>query len=116
MINMESTVAHAFHRFALAILGLALPVALVAYGGNGDSRKAAPLAPKAAALGRSMPETPTGDVLTISSPAFADGAPIPEQYTCKGANCASVSMARSRRTGTTLSKPAPVSDSTSSAA
>lgn len=38
MINMESTVAHAFHRFALAILGLALPVALVAYGGNGDSR------------------------------------------------------------------------------
>ncbi len=88
MINMESTVAHAFHRFALAILGLALPVALVAYGGNGDSRKAAPLAPKAAALGRSMPETPTGDVLTISSPAFADGAPIPEQYTCKGANIA----------------------------
>ncbi|WP_080627426.1 YbhB/YbcL family Raf kinase inhibitor-like protein, partial [Mycobacterium canetti] len=80
--------AHAFHRFALAILGLALPVALVAYGGNGDSRKAAPLAPKAAALGRSMPETPTGDVLTISSPAFADGAPIPEQYTCKGANIA----------------------------
>ncbi|OOK77426.1 putative phosphatidyl ethanolamine-binding domain protein [Mycobacterium kansasii] len=26
--------------------------------------------------------------LTISSPAFADGAPIPVQYTCKGANIA----------------------------
>ena len=28
------------------------------------------------------------DELTITSPAFADGAPIPVQYSCKGANIA----------------------------
>ncbi|GAB7144550.1 YbhB/YbcL family Raf kinase inhibitor-like protein [Mycobacterium riyadhense] len=31
---------------------------------------------------------PTTDPLTIASPAFSDGAPIPAQYTCKGANVA----------------------------
>jgi Raf kinase inhibitor-like YbhB/YbcL family protein len=35
-----------------------------------------------------MPAAPAGGPLTISSPAFPDGAPIPAQYTCKGANVA----------------------------
>ncbi|BBX96583.1 putative lipoprotein LppC [Mycobacterium lacus] len=39
----------------------------------------------AAANGRAAP---AGGPLTITSPAFADGAPIPVQYTCKGANIA----------------------------
>ncbi len=55
-VQLESTVAHAFHRFALAILGLALPVALVAYGGNGDSRKSGAAGASLTALGpESMP-------------------------------------------------------------
>lgn len=32
--------------------------------------------------------TLVADELTITSPAFADGAPIPVQYSCKGANVA----------------------------
>ncbi|AGJ67971.1 phosphatidylethanolamine-binding protein [Mycobacterium tuberculosis str. Beijing/NITR203] len=80
--------AHAFHRFALAILGLALPVALVAYGGNGDSRKAAPLAPKAERLGTSNALDAYRRLKTSLAEDLGDGAPIPEQYTCKGANIA----------------------------
>ena len=35
-----------------------------------------------------MPQAPSTGPLTVTSPAFADGAPIPVQYTCKGANMA----------------------------
>jgi Raf kinase inhibitor-like YbhB/YbcL family protein len=35
-----------------------------------------------------MAQAPAAGPLTITSPAFADGAPIPVQYTCKGANIA----------------------------
>jgi len=59
----------ALHRIGLAVAGLALLVALVGLVGNGGTVAAAP-----------------GGSLSISSPAFADGAPIPVQYTCKGAN------------------------------
>ena len=38
-------------------------------------------------VGRTLAQAPGGP-LTISSPAFADGAPIPVQYTCKGADFA----------------------------
>ncbi|OSC36927.1 YbhB/YbcL family Raf kinase inhibitor-like protein [Mycobacterium decipiens] len=80
--------ARALHRIALAVVAVALPVTLVGYAGDSDSRTAAPLALKLSAVGRTMPEAPNGDAMTITSPAFADGAPIPEQYTCKGANIA----------------------------
>lgn len=39
-------------------------------------------------VARTVPDAPAGGPLAISSPAFADGAPIPLQYTCKGANVA----------------------------
>ena len=55
---------------ASAIAGLALVAALAGFG---------PGAAEAA---------PADAPLTITSPAFADGAPIPVQYTCKGANIA----------------------------
>ncbi len=64
-----NSAASIFHRITLAIAGPALIAALVGYG-----------APKVAAA--------PGGPLTIASPAFANGAPIPVQYTCKGANIA----------------------------
>ena len=63
---MESTRATTLHQIVSAVAGLLLPVALsVAYAGAAHA-----------------------DTLTISSPAFADGAPVPVQYSCKGANMA----------------------------
>jgi phosphatidylethanolamine-binding protein (PEBP) family uncharacterized protein len=63
---MESIKASTIRRIVSAIAGLLLPVALlVVYAGAANA-----------------------DTLTISSPAFADGAPIPTQYSCKGANLA----------------------------
>src|SRR5277367_51759 len=59
----------AHHRIGLAVAGLALVAGLVGLGSNGETVAAAP-----------------GGSLTISSPAFGNGAPIPVQYTCKGAN------------------------------
>ena len=61
MFSMKSAPS-VFYRITLAIAALAL---LAGYG-----------APKAAAA--------PGGPLTISSPAFANGAPIPVLYTCKG--------------------------------
>jgi Raf kinase inhibitor-like YbhB/YbcL family protein len=75
------------HRITLAIAGLTLVAALAGYGGAG-SRSTAPLAPKVTTVGRTLPAAPPGGPLTITSPAFANGAPIPVQYTCKGANVA----------------------------
>jgi hypothetical protein len=59
----------AHHRIGSAVAGLALVAAAVGQGSNGGTVAAAP-----------------GGSLTISSPAFGNGAPIPVQYTCKGAN------------------------------
>ncbi|OBF80451.1 hypothetical protein A5791_08645 [Mycobacterium sp. 852002-51163_SCH5372311] len=61
-------------RTASAGAGLALAMALAGFGG-GVSAGTANAAP------------PTGP-LAITSPAFADGASIPVQYSCKGANIA----------------------------
>jgi Raf kinase inhibitor-like YbhB/YbcL family protein len=72
MHSMEPA-ASAFHRITLAIAGLALAAALAGYG-----------APKVALVDRIIPTAPGTGPLTISSPAFADGAPIPVLYTCKG--------------------------------
>jgi Raf kinase inhibitor-like YbhB/YbcL family protein len=57
------------HRIGSAVTGLALIGVLVGPVSNGATVAAAP-----------------GGPLTISSPAFGNGAPIPVQYTCKGAN------------------------------
>lgn len=77
-----------FRRFAAAAGALMLLGAPVGCGGHGDGHTTTSSAPKITTLGRTTPEAPAGTALTISSPAFADGAPIPVQYTCKGANVA----------------------------
>ncbi|MCV6968711.1 YbhB/YbcL family Raf kinase inhibitor-like protein [Mycobacterium bohemicum] len=68
----------------------ALALALVAAGcgGGGGGRMTAPLAPKVTTVGRTVAQAPADGPLTIGSPAFADGAPIPAQYTCAGADIA----------------------------
>ena len=76
MLSMEPA-ARAFHRITLATAGLALIAALAGYG-----------APKVALVDRMIPAAPAGGPLTISSPAFASGAPIPVLYTCKGTDSA----------------------------
>lgn len=77
---MKSATASTLHRIALAVTGLALVTTpLAGYGGT--------IAPLLTGVGRTIPQAP-GDPLTISSPAFVDGDPIPTQYTCKGANIA----------------------------
>ena len=85
---MNSTLASTFHRIASIAGGLALVVGLVGCGGHGGSRVTAPLTPTVTTVARTIAEAPAGGPLTISSPAFADGAPIPVQYTCKGASTA----------------------------
>ena len=57
------------HRIGSAVVGLALVAALLGLGGPGGTVAASP-----------------GGTLTIGSPAFGNGAPIPVQYTCRGAN------------------------------
>jgi phosphatidylethanolamine-binding protein (PEBP) family uncharacterized protein len=84
---MKSTLASTFHRIASVTGGLALVVAVVGCGGQGGSRMTTPRAPTVTTLGRIIPAAPGGP-LTITSPAFANGAPIPVQYTCKGADIA----------------------------
>jgi len=69
-------------------MGTAVGLALAGCGGHGGSRMTAPLTPKVTKVARSIAEAPAGGPLTITSPAFGDGAPIPVQYTCKGANIA----------------------------
>jgi hypothetical protein len=84
---MSPTLASTFHRIASIAGSLALLVVLAACGGPGGSRTTTPLTPKVTTLDRAIPAAPGGS-LTITSPAFANGAPIPVQYTCKGANVA----------------------------
>lgn len=66
--------------------GLALLGAVAGCGGAGGGHTTSSMGPKVTTLGRSAPEAPAGGPLTIGSPAFPDGAPIPVQYTCKGVN------------------------------
>lgn len=85
---MESTLACTFHRIGSITAGLAVVVGLAGCGGQGGSRMTAPLTPKVTTLGRTIAAAPAGGPLTVSSPAFPDGAPIPARYTCKGADVA----------------------------
>jgi phosphatidylethanolamine-binding protein (PEBP) family uncharacterized protein len=84
---MESTTASTLRRIALTTTGLALVVALAGFGGNGHARNASLSPPKLMTVGVTK-EAPADEPLSITSPAFADGAPIPVQYSCKGANVA----------------------------
>ncbi len=84
---MKYATASTLHRITLAIAGLALVLALAGYGGSGN-RSTPPPAPKVTTVGRTIAAAPPGGPLTITSPAFANGASIPVQYTCKGANIA----------------------------
>lgn len=65
---MPSITANTFHRTGRVGAGLALVMGLFSLG-----------------LGASAAEPGAGP-LTISSSAFANGAPIPADYTCKGAD------------------------------
>ncbi|BBZ44014.1 UPF0098 protein [Mycobacterium parmense] len=65
-------------------MGTALLAALAWSGTLG----AGPVSPEVATVGRTIAEAPAGGPLMISSPAFAEGAPIPAQYTCTGGNLA----------------------------
>ncbi|HET7074733.1 MAG TPA: YbhB/YbcL family Raf kinase inhibitor-like protein [Mycobacterium sp.] len=85
---MNSTPASTFQRIATVIGGLTLGVALVGCAGHGDGHVTASLTPKVTTVARTVPAAPADGPLTISSPAFPDGAPIPAQYTCKGADTA----------------------------
>ena len=85
---MESRLASRFHRIASVAAGLVLLAALPGCGGNGGGRTTGSSTPKVTTLGRTVAQAPGTGPVTISSPAFADGAPIPVQYTCKGANIA----------------------------
>lgn len=85
---MKSSTASTLQRIAAAVAAPALVLTQVGCGGHGGSQMTAPLTPKVTTLGRIIPAAPPDGPLTIGSPAFADGAPIPVQYTCKGANTA----------------------------
>lgn len=83
---MEPTPARTVHRTVSVIGGLAILVSAVGCGGRGDSHPST--TPKVTTLGRTAAAAPSDAPLAISSPAFSDGAPIPVQYTCKGADLA----------------------------
>ncbi|OBK85346.1 YbhB/YbcL family Raf kinase inhibitor-like protein [Mycobacterium sp. 1165178.9] len=85
---MESTWVGTFRRSATVVGALVLLGAPVGCGDQGNSHPTTSSAPKVTTLGRTAPKAPADGPLTISSPAFPDGAPIPVQYTCKGANIA----------------------------
>jgi Raf kinase inhibitor-like YbhB/YbcL family protein len=70
-------------RIAVAGAGLALVVAQI---GHAAGRLAAPRTTKTTTIARIVPAAPAGGSLSIISPAFGNGAPIPVQYTCKGAD------------------------------
>lgn len=85
---MEPTPAATLRRIAAIIGALAIAPVPAGCGGHGDGHMTTSSAPKITTLGRTAPRAPADGPLTISSPAFADGAPIPAQYTCKGADIA----------------------------
>jgi len=83
---MKPTLASPLHRKSVAA-GLALMAALAGCGGQGGSQTTASLTPKVTTVGRTIPAAPSVR-LAITSPAFGNGARMPVQYTCQGANVA----------------------------
>lgn len=85
---MQSTAVNRLPRIESVIAVPALLAALIGCGGHGSSQTTTPSTPKVTTLGRMIPAAPAGGPLTISSPAFGNGKPVPVQYTCKGAGIA----------------------------
>jgi Raf kinase inhibitor-like YbhB/YbcL family protein len=83
-IPVAWTRAWAARGTACAVTGLALAVA----GCGGGGQPTAPHTPQVTTVGRTAAQAPADGPFTIGSPAFADGGPIPVQYTCKGADIA----------------------------
>jgi Raf kinase inhibitor-like YbhB/YbcL family protein len=80
--------AGARQRSAFAVAGLAAVLAVAGCGGHGGTRMTSPLTPQVTTVGRTVEQAPPDRPPTVGSPAFSDGAPIPPQYTCKGADIA----------------------------
>src|SRR5262245_23749310 len=74
---MVTLMARTLRRIASGAAGVALLAALLGSFDDGGRKALSPL----------MISLAAGE-LTIASPAFADGAPIPVQFSCKGANVA----------------------------
>lgn len=75
-------------RVAHGGAALVVLAALVACGHRGEDGTPSSVTSSVTTLARTLPEAPADRPLTISSPAFADGAPIPVRYTCHGADVA----------------------------
>lgn len=86
---MESTVASTRHRITAAIAGLAVSMVFTGCSGHSDNRQSVPSSPATRVTSADVTSTaaPTAP-LTITSPAFGDGAPIPARFTCRGENVA----------------------------
>ncbi|MEB4209904.1 YbhB/YbcL family Raf kinase inhibitor-like protein [Mycobacterium sp. 94-17] len=85
---MESIPAATPQRIAAMIAALAIAPGLAGCGGHGNGHPTTAPTPKITTLGRTAPRAPADGPLTIGSTAFADGASIPVQYTCEGADIA----------------------------
>jgi Raf kinase inhibitor-like YbhB/YbcL family protein len=81
--------ASTIHRIALTTAGLAILMVLTGCGGDGDDREPSPSPPAPEVTSAdATTTTPVAEPLTITSPAFADGAPIPVRFSCHGDNIA----------------------------
>jgi Raf kinase inhibitor-like YbhB/YbcL family protein len=83
---MASIVVCTPHRIASAIAGLTILLIIAGCGAGGGSGERSPSPPAPATSANATATAPAADPITISSSAFADGAPIPVQYTCQGDN------------------------------
>jgi Raf kinase inhibitor-like YbhB/YbcL family protein len=79
--------ASTIHRIASRTAGLAILVVLTGCGDDGDDREPSPSPPAPEVTSADATSTtPVAEPLTITSPAFADGAPIPVRFSCQGDN------------------------------
>jgi Raf kinase inhibitor-like YbhB/YbcL family protein len=82
---MAATVVRTPARIGLAITGLVIVVVVAGCGaGGGNRQRSLPARAPTATSAASTTTAPFADPVTITSPAFADGAPIPVRYTCQG--------------------------------
>jgi Raf kinase inhibitor-like YbhB/YbcL family protein len=87
-LSMKSTTASTIHRIASPAAVLAILMVLTGCGDGGYNRAPSPSPPAPQPTSPAPTATPVADPVTITSPAFADGAPIPVRYTCQGDNIA----------------------------
>lgn len=91
MCHVEAIVASKLQRIASVVAALAILVVPAGCAGDGGGRESSPSPPASPQTGAdvttpALPATPAAAALTISSPAFADGTPIPVRFSCKGEN------------------------------